>query len=71
MRAAAERMADLVVIFRTPSHIEADVVKGLLETHGIKAIVTSEIKISILIDETQAETAVRALHTAFGLDKGA
>jgi ribonuclease-3 len=36
-------MPDLVVIFRTPSHIEADVVKGLLETHGIKAIVTSDL----------------------------
>ena len=28
-------MTDLVVIFRTASPIEADVVKGLLESHGI------------------------------------
>jgi ribonuclease III len=35
-------MTDLVVIFRTQSHIEADVVRGLLETHGIPAIVTSD-----------------------------
>ena len=35
-------MTDLVVIFRTQSHIEADVVRGLLETHGIQAIVTSD-----------------------------
>jgi ribonuclease-3 len=34
-------MSDLVVIFRTPSQIEAEVVKGLLETHGIAAMVTS------------------------------
>jgi ribonuclease-3 len=34
---------DLVVIFRTRSHIEADVVRGLLETHGIEAIVTSDL----------------------------
>jgi len=32
-------------------------------------ISTSEIKISCLIDEKYAELAVRALHTAFGLDK--
>ena len=31
----APLMTDLVVIFRTPSQIEADVVRGLLETHGI------------------------------------
>jgi ribonuclease III len=36
-------MQDLVVIFRTPSHIEADIVKGLLETHGIAVIVTSDL----------------------------
>ena len=34
-------MSDLIVIFRTQSPIEADVVKGLLETHGIDAFVTS------------------------------
>jgi ribonuclease-3 len=36
-------VADPVVIFRTPSPIEADVVKGLLETHGITAIITSDL----------------------------
>ena len=30
------------VIFRTHSEIEADVVRGLLETHGIQSIVTSD-----------------------------
>ena len=30
---------------------------------------TSEIKISVVIDEKQMELAVRALHKAFGLDK--
>jgi hypothetical protein len=29
---------------------------------------TSEIKISILIDEAYTELALRALHTAYGLD---
>jgi ribonuclease III len=36
-------MADLLVIFRTQSPIEADVVRGLLETHGIKSIVSSDM----------------------------
>ncbi|HSC27622.1 MAG TPA: ribonuclease III [Vicinamibacterales bacterium] len=35
-------MGELVVIFTTPSHIEADVVRGLLDTHGIAAMVTSD-----------------------------
>lgn len=34
-------MGDPVVVFETRSQIEADVVRGLLETHGIQAIVTS------------------------------
>ena len=34
---------DLTVILRTPSPIEADVIKGLLETHGITALVTSDL----------------------------
>jgi ribonuclease-3 len=36
-------MDDLTVILRTPSPIEADVIKGLLETHGISALVTSDL----------------------------
>jgi ribonuclease III len=36
-------MTDLVVIFRTPSPIEADVVRGLLDTHGIPAIISSDM----------------------------
>ena len=35
---------------------------------GIEAIATSEIKISVLIDAAYTELAVRALHTAYGLD---
>ncbi len=33
---------DLVVIFRTPSEIEATVVRGLLETHGIPSAMLSD-----------------------------
>jgi aspartate kinase len=39
------------------------------ERVNIRVITTSEIKVSCLIDEKYAELAVRALHTAFGLDK--
>jgi aspartate kinase len=35
---------------------------------SIDAIATSEIKISVLIDAAYTELAVRALHTAYGLD---
>ncbi|MBE0483699.1 MAG: aspartate kinase [Bacterioplanes sp.] len=38
------------------------------ENINIQAITTSEIKISVVIDEKYLELAVRALHTAFGLD---
>ena len=36
-------MRDLVVVFRTPSQIEADVVRGLLESHGIPAMISADI----------------------------
>jgi aspartate kinase len=35
---------------------------------NIEAITTSEIKVSVLIDEAYLELAIRALHTAYGLD---
>ena len=38
------------------------------ESINILAITTSEIKISVVIEEKYLELAVRALHTAFGLD---
>ncbi|MEM9704988.1 MAG: aspartate kinase [Pseudomonadota bacterium] len=38
---------------------------------NIHNIATSEIKISVLIDSRYAELAVRALHTAYGLDAAA
>jgi len=37
---------------------------------NIQAISTSEIKVSVLIDEDETELAVRVLHTAYGLDGG-
>ena len=38
------------------------------EKINIEMITTSEIKITVVIDENQVDQAVRALHTAFGLD---
>jgi aspartate kinase len=35
---------------------------------NIQVISTSEIKISVLVAEEYTELAVRALHTAYGLD---
>ncbi len=44
---------------------------GALAAEGIniQMISTSEIKISVVVDEKYLELAVRALHTAFGLDQ--
>ncbi len=49
--------------------IAATMFKTLAERAiNILAISTSEIKISVLIDEAETELAVRVLHTAYGLD---
>jgi hypothetical protein len=69
-------MADLVVIFRTASNIEASVVQALLDSHGIQAVRTSgppqgvfafsvntmgEIQVSVRDDE--AEEALRVIES--------
>ena len=36
---------------------------------NIQVISTSEIKISVLVDEQYLELALRALHSAYGLDR--
>ena len=40
-------MADLVVIFRTQSEVEASVVRGLLEAHGVPTVTASDVPQSI------------------------
>ena len=40
-------MADLVVIFRTHSDVEASVVRGLLDSHGIQSIASSDVPHSV------------------------
>ena len=37
---------------------------------NIQVSSTSEIKVSVLIEEEYTELALRALHTAYGLDDG-
>ena len=40
-------MADLIVIFRTHSDVEASIVRGLLEAHGLLLVVSSDVPHSI------------------------
>ncbi len=56
---------------RSHAGVAATMFKALFEKNiNIQLISTSEIKISILIDADYTELAVRALHTAYGLDSG-
>jgi aspartate kinase len=55
---------------RSHSGVAALMFKALAEKGiNILAITTSEIKISVLINEAYAELAVRTLHSVYGLDK--
>ena len=54
---------------RSHAGVAAKMFRSLAEKGiNIQAITTSEIKVSVLIDEAYTELAVRALHTAYGLD---
>ncbi len=54
---------------RSHAGVAARMFRALAEKGiNIQAITTSEIKVSVLIDEAYTELAVRALHTAYGLD---
>ncbi|MGZ8947572.1 MAG: aspartate kinase [Methylococcaceae bacterium] len=55
---------------RSHAGIASTMFKTLAEEGiNIRMISTSEIKISVVVDEKYLELAVRALHAAFGLDK--
>jgi aspartate kinase len=55
---------------RSHAGVAAKAFKALAERHiNIRAISTSEIKFSLLIDGDAAELAVRRLHSLYGLDK--
>jgi aspartate kinase len=55
---------------RSHAGVAADCFKALASKGiNIRAITTSEIKISVLIDASYTELAVRTLHSVYGLDK--
>ena len=55
---------------RSHAGVAATAFRALAEKGiNIRAITTSEIKISILIDQDYTELAVRTLHSVYGLDK--
>jgi aspartate kinase len=75
---AREVVADNTVVkvsvvgvgMRSHAGVAAKMFKTLAQENiNIQMITTSEIKISVIIEEKYLELAVRALHTAFGLDK--
>jgi aspartate kinase len=55
---------------RSHAGVAADCFKALADKGiNIRAITTSEIKISVLIDASYTELAVRTLHSLYGLDR--
>jgi aspartate kinase len=69
-----DRMAKVSIVgmgMRSHAGIAAKMFRTLAEEGiNIQMISTSEIKISVVIDEKYAELAVRVLHKAFELDQG-
>ncbi len=56
---------------RSHAGIASQMFKALAnEAINIMMIATSEIKISVVVDEKYLELGVRALHSAFGLEEG-
>ena len=56
---------DLVVIFRTHSDIEAKIVRGLLEAHGVMSVVSSDVLHSVFPMSVDGLTEVRiSVHAA-------
>jgi aspartate kinase len=54
---------------RSHAGVAADAFRALAQKGiNIRAITTSEIKISVLIDAAYTELAVRTLHSLYGLD---
>ena len=55
---------------RSHAGVAAQAFRALAERDiNIRAITTSEIKFSLLIDAAYTELAVRTLHSLYGLDK--
>jgi len=66
---AVAKVSVIGVGMRSHSGVAQTMFKALAEKGiNIQVISTSEIKVSVLISEEYTELALRALHTAFGLD---
>ena len=64
------KVSAIGVGMRSHAGVAAKAFKALSERNiNIRAITTSEIKFSLLIDEAYTELAVRTLHTLYGLDQ--
>ena len=72
-RSRGRRRGEVSIIgvgMRTHAGVAATAFKALAERQiNIRAISTSEIKISVLIDAAYTELAVRTLHSVYGLDQ--
>jgi aspartate kinase len=67
--AGVAKISVIGVGMRSHAGVAAEMFRTLAEKNiNIIVISTSEIKISVLIDEAYIELALRALHTAYGLD---
>jgi aspartate kinase len=70
---ASDKIAKISLVgvgMRSHAGIASKMFKALAEVSiNIQMITTSEIKVSVVIDEDFLELGVRALHTAFGLDQ--
>ncbi|MET0907669.1 MAG: aspartate kinase [Tardiphaga sp.] len=70
--AEVSKISVVGVGMRSHAGVAATMFKTLAERGiNIEAISTSEIKVSVLIDEDETELAVRVLHSAYGLDADA
>ncbi|MGY6568886.1 MAG: ACT domain-containing protein, partial [Salinarimonas sp.] len=64
------KVSAIGVGMRSHAGVAAKAFKALSDKGiNIRAITTSEIKFSVLIDEAYTELAVRTLHSLYGLDK--
>lgn len=67
-----ENIAKLSVVgvgMKTHSGVAAELFRALADVGvNIDLITTSEIKISVVVDQDKVDNAARAVHTAFGLD---
>ena len=64
------KISAIGVGMRSHTGVAADAFRALAQKGiNIRAITTSEIKFSVLIDAAYTELAVRTLHSLYGLDK--